>query len=113
MKLNPAFEKLLSEKGVTAKVNEPKLEEGSVTVGGTIDDKNFAGLDGDFPFIDVTFKVENDEFYEANAQLESPVFVYWKPGETEPNRMRVLQDQTFSVMSLNSLVEGNIKLVHS
>ena len=48
MKLNPAFEKLLSEKGVTAKVNEPKLEEGSVTVGGTIDDKNFAGLDGDF-----------------------------------------------------------------
>ena len=66
-------------KRVTAKVNEPKLEEGSVTVGGTIDDKNFAGLDGDFPFIDVTFKVENDEFYEANAQLESPVFVYWKP----------------------------------
>ena len=47
-KLNPAFEKLLSEKGVTAKINEPKLEEGSVTVGGAIDDKNFAGLDGDF-----------------------------------------------------------------
>ena len=61
------------------------------------------------PFIDVTFKVENDEFYEANAQLESPIFVYWKQGESEPNRMRVLQDQTFSVMSLNSLVEGNIK----
>ncbi|MGQ7034547.1 hypothetical protein ACUN9W_28575, partial [Escherichia coli] len=36
-------------------------------------------------------------------------FVNWKPGETEPNRMRVLQDQSFSVMSLNSLVEGNIK----
>ena len=108
-KFNPAFEKLLSEKGVTAKVNEPKLEAGSVTVGGAIDDKNFAGLDGDFPFIDVTFKVENDEFYEANAQLESPIFVYWKQGESEPNRMRVLQDQTFSVMSLNSLVEGNIK----
>ncbi|EEL79802.1 Peptidase Vpr; Serine peptidase; MEROPS family S08A [Bacillus cereus AH1271] len=108
-KLNPAFEKLLSEKGVTAKVNEPKLEEGSVTVGGAIDDKNFAGLDGDFPFIDVTFKVENDEFYEANAQLDLAVFAYWKQGESEPNRMRVLQDQTFSVMSLNSLVEGNIK----
>ena len=39
MKLNPAFEKLLSEKGVTAKINESKLEEGSVTVGGAIDDK--------------------------------------------------------------------------
>ena len=62
-----------TQKGVTAKVNEPKLEAGSVTVGGAIDDKNFAGLDGDFPFIDVTFKVENDEFYEANAQLESPI----------------------------------------
>ena len=35
-------------KKVTAKVNEPKLEAGSVTVGGAIDDKNFAGLDGDF-----------------------------------------------------------------
>ncbi len=109
VKLNPAFEKLLSEKGVTAKINESKLEEGSVTVGGAIDDKNFAGLDGDFPFIDITFKVENDEFYEANAQLDLSVFAYWKQGESEPNRMRVLQDQTFSVMSLNSLVEGNIK----
>ncbi|MCV5366317.1 hypothetical protein OFB70_30585, partial [Escherichia coli] len=36
-KFNPAFEKLLSQKGVTAKVNEPKLEAGSVTVGGAID----------------------------------------------------------------------------
>ncbi len=70
----------LSEKGVTAKINESKLEEGSVTVGGAIDDKNFAGLDGDFPFIDITFKVENDEFYEANAQLDLSVFAYWKQG---------------------------------
>ena len=68
VKLNNSVKEYAQEKGLQVSLHEPAVTEGlynnSLKIGASTTGNVFRGLDGDMPFLDVTFKVSNDEVYE-------------------------------------------------
>ena len=60
VKLNNATNEYAKEKGLEVSLQEPVVTEGrlnTVKVGASMKGNGFSGMDGDMPFLDVTFKV--------------------------------------------------------
>ncbi|MEH7012544.1 Ig-like domain-containing protein [Neobacillus niacini] len=98
VKVNPEFQKYADEKGLIVTIDEPVVKEnpkytGSnklVNAGAHISGgEDFKGISGDTPFLDVTFKLFNDQYgtslsHTFNVQENTVPFTYTQYGEQEP-----------------------------
>lgn len=108
VKVNEAFKKYAEQKGVTVQLFEPTLTAGNVKLGASIDE-NALKIDKDLPFLDVTFKVIGDEYYEQeNLSFETGSFKYKKTSDSNPVSIRVHKDKSFAMLAGHSVVNGNI-----
>ncbi|MFD2612410.1 S8 family serine peptidase [Paenibacillus gansuensis] len=95
VQVNPAFQAMAAKKELKVKLDKAIVSEHEwntnikqVKVGASITGNDFHGLDGDFAFLDVTFKLADDKYYNQkdtmNIEQNIEEFVYMKDGETEP-----------------------------
>ncbi|MGG4508133.1 S8 family serine peptidase [Heyndrickxia sporothermodurans] len=110
VKVNKAFEKYAKDNHLKINLAKPKIEEGfwdnTVNVGAAIDQKDFQGFDGDTPFLDVSFKVVNDENYSELVQLSVNEFSYTKSGTSESITIPGFANDQFSIIPKHSVVSG-------
>lgn len=95
VKVNPAFKAMADQKGLKVNVDPAVVSEHEwnsyanvVKVGASITGKDFHGFDGDIAFLDVTFKLVDDKWYNQkdtmNIEQNIEEFTYMKDGETTP-----------------------------
>ncbi|MGE6754395.1 S8 family serine peptidase [Rossellomorea sp. NPDC071047] len=109
VKVNDTFKKYADQKGVEVNLNEPTLNAGNVKVGASIHQNNLT-IDKDIPFLDVTFKVINDEYYaQENITFDTSSFKYKKTSDSNPTIIRVINDESFRILAGHSIVNGNIQ----
>ncbi|MBO9130680.1 S8 family serine peptidase [Bacillus sp. 165] len=112
VKLNKAAVTYAKQNGLEAVVNEPVLKGSgfisSVTVGASLNGDEFAGLNGDMPFLDVTFKVTGDEWYYGYADFKVTTSTYTKAGESTTTSLPYYSTATFDFVSKHTKIEGNI-----
>ncbi|MFJ7936295.1 S8 family serine peptidase [Sporosarcina sp. NPDC096371] len=98
VKVNPAFQQYAEANGLTVSIDEPTVKEhpvypgikDEVNVGAHISGgEDFKGINGDTPFLDVTFKLYNDGmhgiYYDTmNGEDNTVPFTYTQYGEQEP-----------------------------
>ncbi|MFJ7935686.1 S8 family serine peptidase [Sporosarcina sp. NPDC096371] len=107
-KVNDEFKRYAEEKGATVKLDQPKVSSGTVSIAASVDQKDFS-LDEDLPFVDVTFTLTNDKFYENSAQFELSMFILKNSVESDRKPIRVYHEENFSIISKSSMVDGSIK----
>ncbi|MGD6833416.1 S8 family serine peptidase [Sutcliffiella halmapala] len=112
VKVNEAFEKYTEEKGVNVILDEPTLNASTVKVGASIEENDLA-IDQNLPFLDVTFKVINDENYTyqdgLSLSFDTTAFKYKKTSDSNPTTIRVYKDKSFIILAKYSIVNGNMK----
>jgi subtilisin family serine protease len=109
VKVNDTFKQYADEKGVKVNLDEPTLTSGNVKVGASIDQNDFL-IDKDLPFLDVTFKVINDEYYaQEEIAFETSSFKYKKTSDSSPTMIRVIKDKSFTILAGHSVVNGHIQ----
>ncbi|WP_186673669.1 S8 family serine peptidase [Sporosarcina sp. BP05] len=111
--LNDEFKKYADENGVEVQIDEPKIEEGywynMLHVGAKLKSREeFKGFTGDSPFIDVTFTMISDAYYEGAGALGVDAFEYKKHGETELQDLPVFLADPFEVVPKHSILSGFI-----
>ncbi|PFV32105.1 hypothetical protein COL00_31880 [Bacillus cereus] len=115
VKLNKSIQQYAKENGLKVKLNKSTVTEGeysnTLNTGASIDGKVFDGLDGDMPFLDVTFKVVDDKWYEYDGRSLMNVVKtsYMQVGQTESTHIPFYSTAFFKVDSKHSLVEAYIK----
>ncbi|MEK5389597.1 S8 family serine peptidase [Margalitia sp. FSL K6-0131] len=115
VKLNQAFEKYVNDYKLNVTLDEPSITDDywtkTVTVGASINQKEFKGFDGDTPFLDVTFKIINDESYDGmgGGSLTVNEFKYTKAGETKETTIPGFTNEGFSIIPKHSVVRGFVK----
>ncbi|MGG0174731.1 S8 family serine peptidase [Gottfriedia acidiceleris] len=95
VKVNDAFQKYANENGLNVNVDTPSITPGystsKVDVGASLSGSDFKGLDGDMPFLDVTFELIEDESYtNVDVPLYVPKFSYNQVGGTESIGLKAL-----------------------
>lgn len=113
MKLNSAANEYAKEKGLEVSLQEPVLTEGThtntVNVGASMKGNAFNGMDGDLPFLDVTFKVVSDAFYDNVTSFNVLQASYLKAGQTAATAIPYFGTESFNIIPTHSRVQGNIK----
>ncbi|MES1051032.1 hypothetical protein FOA24_17115 [Bacillus thuringiensis] len=115
VKLNNKVKQYAKEKGLKTELNKPVVTTGNtfdtVKVGAALNGKDFSGLDGDMPFLDVTFKVDSDEWYSQPVRfINVEKASYMKVEQGEQTIIPSYNTNIFDVISKHSLVEGSILL---
>lgn len=109
VKVNEKFASLAEDKGAEITLDEP-ITTGAVTkVGASLSGGSFEGLDGDMPFLDVTFKVVDDKSYTKGMFFGLTSLSYKKAGEAAVNTVPGYSLNTFKVIPKHSQVRGYIK----
>lgn len=119
VKVNPAFKAIADQQGLVVTIDPAVVSEhewnsfmGVVNVGASISGDHFHGFDGDSPFLDVTFKLNDDKWFgvirdKMNIEKNIEEFVYMKDGETEPTIAPVFnQINGFNIIPKQSTVES-------
>lgn len=109
VKVNKEFQKLADEKGVKINVNDPEVKDNIAKVGASLSKDGFTGLDGDFPFLDVTYKVVDDNNAGPYAQLQLNEFTYMKANQTTPTTIPAYSLKSFQFYSSHSMIEGYVR----
>ncbi|MED1304703.1 hypothetical protein BK704_13020 [[Bacillus thuringiensis] serovar konkukian] len=115
VKLNTSIEKYAKENKLKVKLDKSIVTEGqysnTLKTGASIDGKAFNGLDGDMPFLDVTFKVVDDTWHEYDGRglIDVVKTSYMKVGQTESVDTPFYSTASFKVDSKHTLVEAYIK----
>lgn len=111
--LNDAVKSYAEEEGVEAILQEPTVKENglysTVTVGASINGEGYTGLNDDMPFLDVTFKVTQDDWYYGYDKFDVIKSSYTKANETETISLPYYSTSTFDFISEHSKIEGYIK----
>ncbi|MFJ7936292.1 S8 family serine peptidase [Sporosarcina sp. NPDC096371] len=109
VKLNNEVKKYAKEKGLQVSLHEPVVKEGSfrnsLNVGASITGKAFKGLNGDIPFLDVTFKVVNDEVYDY-VTFDVPKGSYKKSGQLADTAIPFYGTEYFKVIPKDTRLKG-------
>ncbi|QKE73342.1 S8 family serine peptidase [Arthrobacter citreus] len=109
VEVNQAFKDLAEQKGGKVNLKEPIVSNsGNVNVGAYIEKENFTGLDGDTPFLDVTFKVIDDQNYARNDDFQMYNFNAKKSNKSELVSVNSYGLEKFKLIPTHSTVEGNI-----
>ncbi|MBO9130821.1 S8 family serine peptidase [Bacillus sp. 165] len=114
VKVNKQFKEYAKKNNVSINLKEAAITEGStkntVKVGAALEGSNFAGMDGNMPFLDVTFKLIEDEYYDGAAAITGVTFSYMQAGQEKPVGIPYLfVGKTFKLISTHSKIQGNIK----
>ncbi|EPD49654.1 hypothetical protein HMPREF1210_03101 [Paenisporosarcina sp. HGH0030] len=112
VKLNNSVKKYAKEKGLQVSLHEPVVKESSswnsLKIGASITGNAYRGLDGDMPFLDVTFKVVNDEYYNYTPGFLVQKSSYKKSGQTTDTAIPYYYSEYFTIISKHTQVYGNI-----
>ena len=113
VKPNPALTEYVKQHGLNLKLEDPKIsEEGAwenkVKVGASLEGKEFKGLDGDTPFLDVTFEMTNDEYFNDLTAFGVEKFSYTKAVASEGIEIPAFKDKSFAIVSKHSTITGYI-----
>ncbi|WP_432353809.1 S8 family serine peptidase [Sporosarcina sp. A2] len=113
LSLNDEFKKFADENGIEVQLDEPGIDEESwfnmLHVGATLQsDAEFNGFTGDSPFIEVTFTMISDGYYEGAGALGVDTLKYKKHGETELQNLPVFLADPFEVVPKHSILSGFI-----
>ncbi|USK36698.1 S8 family serine peptidase (plasmid) [Bacillus sp. F19] len=113
VKLNSAANEYAKEKGLEVSLQEPVLTEGALTntvnVGASMKGNAFSGMDGDLPFLDVTFKVVSDAFYDNVTSFNVLQASYMKAGQTAATAIPFYNTENFNLIPTHSRVQGSIQ----
>ncbi|MBT2733640.1 S8 family serine peptidase [Bacillus sp. ISL-7] len=123
VKVNPAFRTYADQHNFNVTVDEPvviptpNLENTrkTVNVGAKISGNGFKGFTGDTPFLDVTFKLVDDQFYiladEMNGIDNTTPFIYTKFGESTPTTITSFnQIDSYKIIPKHSFVQSYARL---
>jgi hypothetical protein len=124
VKVNPEFKKYADANGLTVSVDEPTVKDhptlpGSkdlVNAGAHISGgEDFKGFSGDMPFIDVTFKLINDDFNILDDTMDGEEntvpFTYTQYGKQEPVVIKSFnQINRYKIIPKHSHVVSYVKL---
>ncbi|MGG0177053.1 S8 family serine peptidase [Gottfriedia acidiceleris] len=121
VKVNKKFQEYAAVHGMTVKVDDPVISpnpetpnsQDVVKVGAHLSGDE--GFSGDIPFLDVTFKVVNDEWNiiwnTINADVNTTTFNYTKQGETKETEIPAFnQINSFQIMQKHSYVTSFARL---
>ncbi|WP_045518885.1 S8 family serine peptidase [Neobacillus niacini] len=112
VKLNNAVNQYAEEKGLEVSLQEPVVTEGTLTntvkVGASMKGNGFSGMDGDMPFLDVTFKVVSDAFYDNVTSFNVLQASYMKAEQTAATAIPYFGTASFNIISTHSRVQGAI-----
>lgn len=115
IKANEALIEYANKNGAEINLDKPEINKGkfntnSVKVGASLDGDQFKGLDGDMPFLDVTFKVIGDEYFLEPAHLNIQDLSYEKGGSDQVVTIPVLSRSSdrFKLIPKHSTVKGYI-----
>jgi hypothetical protein len=113
VKPNAALSKYAALNGLKVNLSKPTFIEENwenvVKVGASLEGKDFKGLNGDTPFLDVTFEVKNDEFYQEVGSFMSTQFSYKKSEVSEAIALPIFQDKSFIFIPKRSVALGYIR----
>ncbi|PUB11390.1 S8 family serine peptidase [Paenisporosarcina sp. OV554] len=113
VKLNKAVKQYGNEKGLQVSLHKPVVtEEGrflnSLNIGASITGNAFKGLNGDMPFLDVTFKVMNDEVYDIVPGFKVQKGSYKKSGQIAGTAIPFYGNENLKVISTHTQLLGSI-----
>ncbi|EEL68527.1 S8 family serine peptidase [Bacillus mycoides] len=112
VKLNNAANEYAKEKGLEVSLQEPVVTEGTntntVKVGASMKGNAFNGMDGDMPFLDVTFKVVSDAYYDNATGFQVNQASYMKAGQTAATAIPYVGPESFNIIPTHSRVQGYI-----
>lgn len=112
VKLNKAVKQYAKEKGLQVSLDKPVVTEGtfnnSLKIGASITGNAFRGLDGDMPFLDVTFKVSNDEVYDEIPGFEVKKGSYKKSGQTAGTAIPFYGTEDLKLIPTHTQLLGSI-----
>ncbi|MGF3105228.1 S8 family serine peptidase [Rossellomorea sp. DUT-2] len=112
-KLNEQFKAYAEENGLQASILDPVESDSgyyaNVTVGATLSGEGYSGLNGDMPVVDVTFKVNQDDWFYGSDKLDVTKSTYTKAGEDDAVTLPYYSTSSYDFVSKHSRVEGNIK----
>ncbi|MBO9129211.1 S8 family serine peptidase [Bacillus sp. 165] len=112
VKLNKAAAQYAKQSGLETVVNEPVFKGSGfssyVTVGASLQAEGFAGLNGDMPFLDVTFKVTGDEWYSFFNNFKVTTSTYTKAGASTKTTLPYYGPATFDFVSKHTKIDGKI-----
>lgn len=113
VKPNSALTEYAKQHGLNLTLEDPAINtegtwENKVKVGASLEGKEFKGLDGDTPFLDVTFEMTSDEYFNNLTAFGADKFSYTKAGASEGTEIPVFKDKSFAIVSKHSTVTGYI-----
>lgn len=112
VKLNNAANEYAKEKGLEVSLQEPVVKEGTfnntVKVGASMKGSAFSGMDGDMPFLDVTFKLVSDAYFDVATKFDVKQASYMKAGQTAATAIPYFSTESFNIIPTYSRVQGNI-----
>lgn len=112
VKLNNAANEYAKEKGLEVSLQEPVVTEGTQTntvkVGAAMKGNAFSGMDGDMPFLDVTFKLVSDAFFDNVTKFNVQQASYMKAGQAATTAIPYLDTESFNIIPTHSRVQGYI-----
>ncbi|MEK4709262.1 S8 family serine peptidase [Bacillus sp. FSL R10-2780] len=113
VKLNNAVNEYAKDKGLEVSLQEPVVTEGThtntVKVGASMKGNAFSGMDGDMPFLDVTFKLVSDAYFDNVIGFNVKQASYMKAGQTAATAIPYLKTENFNIIPTHSRVQGSIK----
>ncbi|EJQ46073.1 hypothetical protein IEQ_04123 [Bacillus cereus BAG6X1-2] len=112
VKLNNAVNQYAKEKGLEVSLQEAVVKEGTfnntVKVGASMTGNAFSGMDGDMPFLDVTFKLVSDAYFDNVIGFNVQQASYMKAGQTAATAIPYFRTETFNIIPTHSRVQGSI-----
>ncbi|MCS0653304.1 S8 family serine peptidase [Cytobacillus firmus] len=112
VKLNNTANEYAKEKGLEVSLQEPVVIEGTYTntvkVGASMKGNAFSGMDGDMPFLDVTFKVVSDAYFDNVIGFNVQQASYMKAGQTATTAIPYFSTERFNIIPTHSRVQGSI-----
>lgn len=112
VKLNSAANEYAKEKGLEVSLQEPVVTEGThtntVKVGASMKGNAFSGMDGDLPFLDVTFKLVSDAYFDNVIRFDVLQGSYMKAGQTTATAIPFYNTEIFNLIPTHSRVQGAI-----
>ena len=113
VQVNEAFQRYADENGIQVKLDEPVIDETDwfdmLHVGASLEgNDDFKGFTGDSAFLDVTFKLTSDEYFDGATALGIETFSYEQLGGTEPVDIPIFLEQAMEVIPKHSILSGFI-----
>lgn len=110
VKVNEKFSEYAKENGAEVVLDKPITSSSSVKVGGAVNKAGFK-IDGDLPFLDVTFSVIDDQYFAGEKySLNVSSFIYKKTAASNSTAIRAYHTSAIDILPSKAFVEGTLKL---